>query len=324
MSTLTILANLLTIIVFAKERSLRLKPSNNFILALNVSDMLFGIYVFTMVGIPGVLPGYPYGETGCMISHIASYTYVVGNLLLIAISVDRVLLVSLNYSKYTKFQTEFTVNTTICLCYGLAFIPGVVELGLWNHAKHVNFIATLIDYDAYCLSPTRLTFTSFTTILSLGVLCFPTFAVVFLSAIFFALLTRRIKKSSQIGDNSRVNSVRTADGTSEVATSSTENKENEGRSARRNRYIKPAVTLGVLVLSMCVSMLPYCTYLIMRVFCPSCFTVDSELNVIRIVGFIGQFNPLLDPIFYSATQKTIREFYVKKCVKVFQQLQLRR
>ena len=73
------------------------------------------------------------------------------------------------------------------------------------------------------------------------------------------------------------------------------------------RYIKPAVTLAVLVLAIAISMLPTCIYRIVQA-----LTEKLNSNMVYIMWIILQLKPLLDPFFFAATQKGIREFYGKK------------
>ena len=95
-TSITIIGNLLTIVAFFRVRMLRLNPSNQLILALSIADLLYAVFVLVFAAIPyAFLSYYPYGEIGCSILVAGSNFYVVGNLILVAISVDRLLLVSL-------------------------------------------------------------------------------------------------------------------------------------------------------------------------------------------------------------------------------------
>ncbi|XP_072047143.1 melanopsin-B-like [Amphiura filiformis] len=311
MSILTILGNAMIIFAFQQGRSLRLRPSNLLILAVSISDLIYGIHLFVYFGI--TISGYPYGEIGCMISVFTEYTYNISNILLVALSLDRLLLVSLSYSKYTKWQSKSRIKLQISICYAIGMATSIVEVSLWNYAKRVNTIAASIDFDLYCLYPAG-RMKSYGLLVAIGYFCVPVVVVAILCSVFFALLRLRIKKTGQIGCS-------TISGTqpNEQSTTSTQGDvqdgdDNENRSAIRKRYLKPAVTLAALVTAMSLSSLPYCTYTIV-------VAVRPELNnfeVIYVMLLIAQLNPHLDPVFYGATQRSIQKYYKKKVVKLLQ------
>ena len=105
MSIITIIGNVMTVVVFQQERSLTVKPSNLLILALSMTDLIYGVYILIYYGITVFGLGYPYGELGCMVSVVLENTFVISNILLVGISLDRVFLITVDYSKYIKLQT---------------------------------------------------------------------------------------------------------------------------------------------------------------------------------------------------------------------------
>ena len=118
MQSVTIIANLMTIIAFARIRSLRTHTSNLLIYALSITDFMWGILQFVELGVSYVYQsGPPFGELGCKISVPFEYMYNAGNMLLVAISVDRVLLVSLDYQKYVNIMTTRRLKVIIAVCY---------------------------------------------------------------------------------------------------------------------------------------------------------------------------------------------------------------
>ena len=296
-SIITVTGNGLNLCVFFHERSLRVNPSNNFIIALTFNDFLYGIWVFIFLGIPYTfLDEYPYGEHGCKAAVCINYLFVVGNMLLLAVSVDRVLMVSLQYSRYVKFQTVSRTKLQIGLCYLAGIILAICEVGLWEHAKSDPTVAARLNFDQYCLSPPK-RIKEFGLLVSFGFYVLPVLLIFGLNVVFFILLIRKIKSRGQVG-TSTVSTVRTD------SVSTTENQEENTKS----RYIKPAITLGVLVGAMAISNIPYCVYITVVQFCTRC----SDPIVVRICALIQQFNSLLDPLFYGLTQTKIREFYHKK------------
>ena len=299
MQSVTIIANLMTIIAFAKIRSLRTHTSNLLIYALSITDFMWGIFQFLYSGVSFVYQsGPPFGELGCKISVPFEFMYNVGNMLLVAISVDRVLLVSLDYQKYVKIMTMRRLKVIIAVCYLICNIGSAIELGLWEVAKSALAPAKSLDYTHSCPFPARRAFKSFGSFVTLFYFILPLILVGILSGIFVNRLIIRLRKNRQI-------CVVNADVANQQNV--TENAANEGQSAQK-RYMKAAVTLAALVSAMCVSMLPYSLYILVSVLTGQNGSIAMELTVWGVVSL----NPLLDPLFYAATQKDIREFYGAK------------
>ena len=122
-----------------------------------------------------------------------------------------------------------------------------------------------------------------------------------LSISFLYFLHRRLKKtkSSEASQASQVPSAQQAN--QEPSGSS-----RQGNSFTKNRYIKPAVSMLILVFAMAICMLPYCFYvMIIELFCETCNT----LKVIYAVFLLQFCNACLDPFLYGMTQRKIRRFY---------------
>ena len=113
------------------------------------------------------------------------------------------------------------------------------------------------------------------------------------SAVFFKRLLVRIRIGRRIGN------------TPDVRPNAVDANPANGINTRK-QYMKSAVTLTALVSAMCVSMLPYSIYLLVAGASGGFSPIVTE-----IMWIIVQLNPLLDPIFYAATQKQLREFYWK-------------
>ena len=306
----TIVANLLTIIAFANIRSLRTHTSNMLIYALSVTDFIWGIFQLGYYGVTYTYRyGPPGGEIGCMISVPFEYIYSAGNMLLIAISFDRVMLVSLDYSKYVKMTTKRRLKVTIAVCYLICLAGAALELGLWNVAK--RSIKAKLDYTHGCPFPAR-RMKFFGLFVSLFYFTLPLVCVSILSVIFINRLMARMRKNTQVGSNSRsvaTTSTTTTTHNGQEGSTATDNAndENQQGNAASKRYKKAAITLGALVSAMCVSMFPYSMYLL--IIAPS---GRDSTPVMLSFWYVLQLNPLLDPLFYAATQKDIREFYGTK------------
>ncbi len=308
MSILTVLWNTMIILAFYKEQNLRSRPSNLLILAIATSDLIYGLNLFVYYGFSFI--GHPYGEIGCMISVFTEYAYVISNTFLVTISLDRLLLVSVPYSKYSAWQSKTRIKIQIGIVCVLGLIAAIVELSLWNYSKKVSPIAASIDFDLYCLYPAR-RMQSYGLVVSLGYLCMPVVLVTILSSIFFALLKIRISKSNQIGTSTA--STVPSTGTTQGGEDQDQDQDGGHRKSVRKRYLKPAITLAALITAMGFSSLPYCIYLIVVSARPSL----NSFEVIYIMLLIAQMNPLLNPLFYGATQRSIQDFYKRAFVKLF-------
>ena len=172
-------------------------------------------------------------------------------------------------------------------------------------------MAANIDFDVYCLYPPR-RLKGYGLFFSTVYFCVPCLLVTLLSLIFFARLRARIQQSRQIG-NSASNNAETNSTYAERSTISDENGDTDRGSNPRNRYLKPAFTLAALVASMSLSRLPFCFYVIIVGVHPKL----NKYDVIYIMLLILQLSPLLDPLFYAASQRIIRDFYKRKLIKLW-------
>ena len=117
----------------------------------------------------------------CIIITAFNNLYLISNLLLVAISIDRVLLVSLPYPKYVKTITVFRVRIAILVCYSIGLVAAVIEVSLWNFAVRIS--AVEIDFKMLCRSPPRY-LEWFVFIYYFAFIVFPVFLIGILSAVF--------------------------------------------------------------------------------------------------------------------------------------------
>ena len=288
---------------FVKIPSLQTHKSNLLIFALSIS----GVYKLVSYGIPftfGLTS--PVGEIGCMVTVPFEYTYMynAGNLLLVAISIDRVLLVSMDYSKYmyVKMITKSRLILTVGICFVLGQIPTVFYLSFWNYAKRNNANAAGINFVEVCLFP-AIRLKGYSIFVSAWGYFLPLFLVgIIFSIIFFELLLIRINKNRKVAPELQYpNSNRGNVGENrEVIPRPTEEASHD---TIKKRYIKPAVTLAALVSAMGISLLPNCIYLVVEA-----MTGSLNADIRYIMWLILQLIPFLDPLFFAATQKGISEY----------------
>ena len=304
---ITILANMLIIVAFFKVQSLQTHSSNVLIFALSVVDLTSGAYQFLYIGVPYALRlNPPLAENGCMIAVVLEYVYFTGNILLVAISIDRVLLVSMDYSRYVKTVTNLRLKVTIGVCVLIGQLGSVFELSLWNYAKRTNEVAANINFVEVCFWPVR-RLKWFGIYVSVCQYCLPLLLVAVFSIIFVRRLLIRIHRNRRVGPeasntDSNEGSARLSENQTVGSTSSDTN-----HGSVKKRYIKSAVTLAALVSAMGISMLPYCIYLIVV-----SLTGSFNSTLTFSMYLVLPLNPLLDPLFFAATQRGIREYYGNK------------
>lgn len=304
LSSFTIVGNLLIIAAFLKIPNLWVKPSEALILNLSVVDLLTGAVVLPLWACGYIAPGYwPFGETGCKLAIIFVNIVTQASLYtLISISIDRFLLVVKDYPQYLKLQSSYRVRITIVCCWTLSMFGWIIEIALWDFAKTIDQTANIVDYTKRCLSPPR-RLKSFSTYMFVTLYWTPIMIICGLSVAFLFFLRKRLKKNRISGMASQELSQARDQQTSRDHSQGSV----EGSSSTSNRYIKPAVTLLILVLAMAICMLPYCFYvMIIELFCETC----TSFKLLYILFLLQFGNACIDPFLYGMTQRKIRRFYM--------------
>ncbi len=347
---ITSLGNLVTIIAFVREPSLRRRPSELLILSLSCADLGTGLIALPLYSPAFILPGHwPLGEIGCQIQVFFFDLTVHASLLtLLSISADRFCLVYLEYPKYLKVTSRRVIRALILASWIVAFLTGVLEMSLWNVAKTLDLTASLIDHSKHCLSPPR-RMRAYSLTLFIVLYFTPILLMSTLSTAFLYFLYRRLVKtkrspvqvsqpSSYSKDTDSCEMISTSSlnvpNLNPKGTTSTDKQRNgtsdavvinsghHGNSTfknfakieERSRYIRPAVTLFALLLAMAVCMLPYCVYVMVNdIICQTCV---YDVDVFVILLLLQFCNAFFDPFLYAMTQRKIRQYY-KSCFKVF-------
>ena len=316
--TTTVLGNLATIRAFWKLPELWERPSEALILSLACADFGTGLLVVPLWSPMYITPGYyPFGEGVCGIFIFLLDVQVNASLLtLLNISIDRFMMVYKEYPQYLKMQTKTRINVTIGISWSIAIFTGVVELSMWEFAKTRDYTAANIDYAKVCLSPAR-RWQTFSITLFMVFYFIPALMMCCFSGSFLYHLRKRlIKNRTEIpgssvqrsAQNSGVNMENTS--FSKPSTSAViQQAVRKRRRQVRNRYVRPAITLMVLVVAMLVCILPYCCYvLVVECLCQRC-TYQFDLFVGLL--FLQFCNACLDPFLYAVTQRKIREYHVR-------------
>ena len=310
LSLATITGNLMIIVAFWKVPALHHKPSELLVLNLSFVDLLTG-FTLIMGSTFMILPDrWLFGEAGCRVFIALFYTGIhTGILSLITISVDRLLLVKLDYSRYLKIQSPTRIKITIGVCWSVSLFSIFLEQATWEVAKKIDKSAASIDYAKRCLIPPR-RLREYSLFMFITYYLIPVFTVCASSLAFLYFLRKRLKKKQkgplgQVIVQATEPTTSSSQPTSGQSSKDTDNLQKQQYSSRK-RYIKPAITFILLVTAMLLCMMPYGLYVIsIEVFCHECINT----NVVYTLVMVQYFNACLDPIFYGMTNKKIRAYY---------------
>ena len=302
---LIILGNSATIVAFWKLPSLRNKPSDLLILHLSITDLITGLFVIPIFSPNYITPGHwPLGELGCRFIAGPPYNISIHTslLLLLAISIDRFLLVSTKYPHYLKIQSKKHVNMEIACCWMISVLSILTEQATWDISKTLDVSAASVNFDVACLSPPR-RMKSFSLTFFLILHFMPVMLVCGFSIAFLCLLRVRLRKN-------RISAAPTSVASPPSVLSQHNQNEtpDEGslRTMTRSRYIKPALSLIALVSAMAVCVLPYAIYVMTtELICPRC----NDIVVLYRLLFLQFCNACLDPFLYALTQRKIKRLY---------------
>ncbi|XP_022110073.1 alpha-2B adrenergic receptor-like isoform X2 [Acanthaster planci] len=154
-SLLTLVGNLGTLAAFWINRSLRQKPSNLFLVSLSAADFLVGLVVLPLRALETALGYWPLGEEVCMIqTFFANIGVTVAIYIITAISIDRFLLVSKDYSRYLAIVSQKTVKGTIFFLWCSVILNSLLEMVLW--ATDALPPPIPVNFDFVCLPPVKL------------------------------------------------------------------------------------------------------------------------------------------------------------------------
>ena len=269
--------------------------------------------------------GWPLGEIGCVILAFFIDVSMHGTLFaLMTISLDRFLLVYLEYPKYIKHVTRRRVYKIVAVGWIFALSTAILEIGFWEKSKGLDETAASIDYSVSFLYQLRKRLRKYKHSLKTS------------SGAREGMKTAGIGRSASSGkvvsdhaDNAasashpKPHSLSFSRGTTanykielvhsassgdliSMQVASSDRKKGISYSVIKNRYIKPGVTLVGLVSAMAICMLPYSFYvIIIESGCEHC----NDFKLIYGLLLMQFCNACLDPFIYVLTRKKMRTFY---------------
>ncbi|KAL1284504.1 putative muscarinic acetylcholine receptor [Trichinella pseudospiralis] len=129
----TILGNLLVLIAYRLERTIRMQLSSYFIVSLAISDLIIGMEGFPLLTMYVVeRERWPLGQTMCQIWLCLDYTLcLVSIFTVLLITVDRYCSVCYP-AKYRHWQTAFKVKTMVCVSWLLPAALFTIMIFGWH------------------------------------------------------------------------------------------------------------------------------------------------------------------------------------------------
>ncbi len=333
-----IIGNGAIISAFIFDRKLRVKISDWTLFALSVTDFALAAIILP-IEIDSVVKAslWSLGKVGCHLLVWLSYLLVTASVYFILIlSWDRYRLVSLDYSIYLRGQSSIKQIVTYLITIVIASIPGITENIAWGfltpYRKEEPF---------HCIIPSAFyPYLSVALVASYSII--PTILVSIFAILFFIHFRRRMIRFSRVGiehtedsvpgqshsmnsfdegNNSCENSSRPPDqhtGNMTVPDDTTDGTANAPPRSQMvavnrqkifsNRYVKPAITYSVLVLSLITCTTPLGSYSALTAFvCPECFDAETLLYLI----FLAYSKASLNPWITIVTHPKIRQFLKK-------------
>ncbi|XP_038076668.1 octopamine receptor Oamb-like [Patiria miniata] len=284
--SVTVIGNVLVISTFVRDRELRLKPANLFILNLSVSDLLIGLISIPFFNVWRHTEMWLAGEVACKLWNIVDYTATTQSALaIVLISFDRYMLVSkgLQYRKYITLRlTQGLIVTSWVFSFSLNSIPILcsdIVLEPWVEYNQDCDFAILYQFSY------KLTTAMFSFVIPL----------IFLS-IFNIIVYNNIRARSRGFNRGRSSGLN-----SSVAIARSNSSQSRGSSEYR-KHRKAAITLALIVGMFLTCWLPWYVYKLA--------IIDNEAAENRDLmdGFIYLLwaNSAINPFLYAATHPRIR------------------
>ena len=282
-----VIGNILVISAFVREKELRLKPANLFILNLSISDLMVGVISIPFFNIWELhTETWIFGEVVCKLWNIVDYTATTQSAMaIVLISFDRVILVS----KGLKYRKYITLRLTLFL---------IVSSWIWSFSLNsipILFSDTVIepwvDYQYSCdfaiLYKTiyKVTATIFSFVLP--------FTCLF---IFNGIVYNNIRARSR-GVFSSHSTTRRSDG-------GPVRNNNQGRgTSEYKKHRKAAITLALIVGVFLICWLPWSCYKLV-------FTIvlnaEPDTSITNALAYLLWANSAINPFLYAVTHPRIR------------------
>ncbi|XP_071950104.1 histamine H4 receptor-like [Antedon mediterranea] len=352
-SAFTITGNTLVILSFIRDRKLREKPSNYFLLGLAVMDFITGMVSLPLDNMWRLRDEWPYGPVVCIFWTFLDYTVTVESTYIISlISIDRYFLISKGLH-YRDFQTRRRVLFQLFGTLLFSAVFHFVAIVVFEGSEHVDF-----DKECELNGLGALTYVVLAVILEFII---PMLIVCGFNLVLYIRIRSRLSGSIETPqnascENKRLNTLAkripenlniglsTSEESSTLETFDLEAsakpsdidirsdkqlnvqpvKKSESpccqvrpkRSNKQKSSKKAATTLTILIVVFIICWLPYNIVAIIR-------NVSPELVSIRLwdlVNYLLWLNSAVNPVLYATTNVQFRKNFGELLEKLFQPL----
>ncbi|XP_022096903.1 histamine H4 receptor-like [Acanthaster planci] len=284
--SVTVVGNVLVVLAFIRDRELRLKPANLFILNLSVSDLLIGLISIPFFNIWRHTVVWVAGEVACKLWSIIDYTATTqSTLAIVLISFDRFMLVSkgLQYRRYITLRLthilvvaswvfSFSLNSIPILCSDIVLEPWV------DYGQDCDF--AILYHFAYKLTTAVFSFV-------IPFICLSVFNVIVYNNI------RRRSSGFHMGRSFRLNGSTVARNVAPQSRGSSEYR----------KHRKAAITLALIVGVFLICWLPWYVYKLVVL-----IALNETINNDLMNAFVCLLwaNSAINPFLYAVTHPRIR------------------
>ena len=298
----TLFGNALVIMAFIRDRRLRAKIPNMYILNLSLADFIVGCVTMPIQNAYRHTGIWRFGEAACKFWLSMDYGGCCLSMwAIVLISYDRYILITKGL-EYGKLQT-LPKFMTLAACMWFFSLSNAV----FSIVGSDLFVENTIDYSMYCDSaifytPGFVIYDVFVTFL------IPVIMIIYFNTRLFTDIKKRsrglprstasIEPSSTIGSASVNHSVQRQDEASTIGAQ----KQRQGTTDIR-KHRRGAITLALIVGVSSLCWLPYKANTILG----SIFGVETSIRSLIISLYIFYSNSAINPLLYVATNPRIRE-----------------
>ena len=303
LSAFTILGNALVLAVFIKDRELRSKVSNLYILNLAIADLLVGCISVPIHNLYRSNCWWTFSRAACRFWVTMDFSEcTVSVWAIVLISYDRFLLVTKGL-EYAKYQTLRKFLILSALLWSISYIRY-----FFSYVVYDWIVGSTVNYDCECRSDllSNQKFLIYDVLTSNTI---PIIFIVYFNASLYINIRKRSLQNKRRPSSAEVTSTSRPISTISLALTSGGGENGSSDLPKTHlrlnlqRHRKAALTLAVLVIVACLCWIPYFTVSLLGV--TSYVTISTRAFIISYYIFYA--NSAINPLLYVATNPRIRK-----------------